>query len=81
MDDSDDLSGRVSLAISEALVQRIDDWRRLQRVIPTRAAAARILMESALDAAGVPGSRSDQPGKPGKPGRKKRQTREAAGDA
>ena len=48
MSNDDFLSERMALALSKALVRRIDDWRRKQPSIPTRAAAARRLIEAAL---------------------------------
>jgi hypothetical protein len=48
MSNDDSLSERMALALSKALVRRIDDWRRKQPSIPTRAAAARQLIEAAL---------------------------------
>lgn len=57
VDKNEQLTERVALAISKALIRRIDDWRRLQPEIPTRAAAARMLIEAALDAAPAPRKR------------------------
>jgi hypothetical protein len=34
----------------ESLCRRIDDWRRAQKTIPSRADAMRVLMERGLDA-------------------------------
>lgn len=45
------LSERLNLAVSTSLVREIDDWRRAQPEIPTRAEAARALIRLGIDAA------------------------------
>ncbi len=40
---------RLNLAISAKLLEKIDDWRRLQPLIPTRSQAARLLIEMSLE--------------------------------
>jgi hypothetical protein len=47
---SDELSERINLPVSKALIRAIDDWRRLQPDIPTRAAAARLLIKRGIEA-------------------------------
>lgn len=48
--DKDAPSGRINVIASEALLDRIEEWRARQRPIPTKSEAARMLMEMALDA-------------------------------
>jgi hypothetical protein len=42
------LTERLSLAVDHELVKAIDDWRRVQPDIPTRAGAARLLIKQGL---------------------------------
>lgn len=46
--DEEALTERVSMAMSTGLISRIDDWRRSQPRIPSRAEAARMLIEQSL---------------------------------
>ena len=57
MTDTEDLSERVSLATSKAQIRRIDDWRRKQEDLPTRAEAMRHLIERGLASDAVEGNR------------------------
>jgi hypothetical protein len=47
---SDNLSERMNLNVSPDLIREIDDWRRLQPAIPTRAEAARLLIKRGIEA-------------------------------
>lgn len=49
----DTLSGsvRVNLVTSESWVERVDEWRRQQKSIPSRAEAIRALVDMGLEAA------------------------------
>jgi metal-responsive CopG/Arc/MetJ family transcriptional regulator len=48
--DKNSPTGRINVTASEALVQRVEEWRAKQRPIPNRAEAVRILIERALKA-------------------------------
>lgn len=48
--DKDVPSGRINVIASETLLERIEEWRALQRPIPNKSEAARLLIEKALDA-------------------------------
>lgn len=48
--DKDSPSGRINVIASEALLERIEEWRAKQRPIPNKSEAARLLIERALDA-------------------------------
>jgi hypothetical protein len=39
---------RLSLGVTDEIIAEIDEWRRKRKNIPTRAAAARILLLAAL---------------------------------
>jgi hypothetical protein len=41
---------RVSLAFPRSTIERVDDWRREQKELPSRARAFRLLVEQALEA-------------------------------
>ena len=43
-----ELSNRLSLGASDEMLAELDEWRRRQATIPTRAAAARMLLKAAL---------------------------------
>jgi hypothetical protein len=45
---NDAMTERVALVMSRDLISRIDEWRRKQKDLPTRAAASRRLIEHAL---------------------------------
>lgn len=49
-----DKTDRLEMRVSPAWLMRIDDWRRLQPVIPTRTQAVRLLVERGLEASGLP---------------------------
>lgn len=44
----------VSMAIPRTLTEAVDDWRRAQPRLPSRAAALRLLIEKGLEADKVP---------------------------
>lgn len=48
--DKDSPSGRINVIATEALLKRIEEWRAVQRPIPNKSEAARLLIERALDA-------------------------------
>lgn len=50
-------TSRVTVIATEALLNRIEEWRRQQPKIPTKSEAARMLIEQALDAAEKRGGR------------------------
>lgn len=50
----DSLSERLALAMSPALMLRVDDWRRTHPRIPSRAMAARMLIEIGLESGATP---------------------------
>jgi hypothetical protein len=60
MDEDEVLSDRLSIAISKEALERIDDWRRQQPMIPPRARAVRMLLELGMAAA----TEDDQPPRP-----------------
>jgi hypothetical protein len=45
---NDELTERVSLAVAKWHLRAIDEWRRLQPEIPTRARAIRMMIEAAV---------------------------------
>jgi hypothetical protein len=47
---SESLTERLNLAVSTDLIREIDDWRRLQPEIPSRAEAARLLIKRGIEA-------------------------------
>ncbi len=47
--DKDSPTGRINVIATEALLQRIEEWRSVQRPIPNKSEAARMLIEKALD--------------------------------
>lgn len=49
--EDDVLSERISVAVSPALLRRIDDWRRGQLALPARGVAFRQLIELGLEKA------------------------------
>lgn len=42
-------TGRINVTAPEALLERVEQWRRQQPKIPNKALAARMLIEWALD--------------------------------
>jgi hypothetical protein len=44
----------MNLNVSPDLIREIDDWRRLQPAIPTRAEAARLLIKRGIEADKIP---------------------------
>jgi hypothetical protein len=50
-----DLTERLNLPLSKALIRAIDEWRRYEPDIPARATAARRLIEIALASVGDEG--------------------------
>lgn len=67
------MTERLSIAISKPLIRAIDDWRRTQPEIPTRAAAARMLIE-----AGIAADAKQTPAAMGRAARREREMQEAA---
>lgn len=47
--DKDAPSGRINVIATEPLLKRIEEWRAVQRPIPNKSEAARLLIEWALD--------------------------------
>lgn len=47
--DKDVPSGRINVIATETLLKRIEEWRAVQRPIPNKSEAARLLIEWALD--------------------------------
>ncbi len=47
--DKDSPSGRINVIATEALLKRIEEWRAVQRPIPNKSEAARLLIEWALE--------------------------------
>jgi hypothetical protein len=60
-----DESERIALVVPPSLKARIDDWRRKQASIPTRASAVRHLLELGLEAAEAARSRDAPTSAPG----------------
>lgn len=46
--DKDAPSGRINIVVSEAFLERLEEWRATLRPIPTKSEAMRMLAEDAL---------------------------------
>ncbi len=51
---------RFEMKVPKAWMDRVDDWRATLRPIPNRNEAVRLLVDQALDAAGLPQSQSQK---------------------